>query len=64
MGVKWIRSAWTGRSLRAEDDRWPRKSTIKTSTAERLSDESVLAEAEAILGNPEAFLPAEVEAVA
>ncbi len=40
------------------------QSAIKTSTAERLSDEAVLAEAEAILSNPDAFLPAETLAVA
>lgn len=39
------------------------KSAIKTSTANRLSDESVLAEAEAILSNPDAFLPVETAAV-
>jgi len=50
--------------LHAEDDRWPRKTAITPSTANRLSDESVLAEAEAILSNPDAFLPVETAAVA
>ena len=53
------------RSPRAEDDRWPRKNLDHKSNANRLSEESVLAEAEAILSNPDAYLaPVETAAMA
>lgn len=40
------------------------KSAITKSTDTRLSDSAVLAEAEAILSNPDAFLPVETAVVA
>ena len=53
--------------LHAEDDHWPRKIRDQKSTAdEAIENDSLFAEAAAIMSNPDAFLPvqAEVEAAA
>lgn len=63
LGVYWYSTLSLKRAPQAEDDRWPRKIRDHKSNATRLSEESVLAEAEAILSNPDAFL-APVEAAA
>ena len=43
-------------SPHAEDGRWPRKTSTNTSNANALDEDSILAEATAIMSDPDAVL--------